>query len=111
MYEQLIHLGWKPTNSKIANEIKAMRKHEREEALLMKKRTASEAGDRSDRERMKAARSTPHVRGRKKTVTKWIELEYRGYAIAEIEVKWMDYMNDEVRIADTEEEIRKIATI
>ena len=81
MYEQLIHLGWKPTNSKIANEIKAMRKHEREEALLMKKRTASEIGDRSDRERMKATRSAPRVRGRKRNGHEWIEREYRGYAI------------------------------
>jgi hypothetical protein len=48
----------------------------------------------------------------KKTVAKWIERECRGYEIAEIEVNDMDYMDDEVRIADTEEaEIRKIATI
>ena len=47
----------------------------------------------------------------KKTVAKWIERECRGYEIAGIEVKGMDYMDDEVRIADTEEEIRKMTTI
>ena len=47
----------------------------------------------------------------KETVAKWIEREYRGYEIAGIEVKCMDYMDDEVRIADTEEKIRKMATI
>jgi hypothetical protein len=43
----------------------------------------------------------------KETVTKWGEKECRGYSIAWIEVKMMDYINDEVRIADTEEDIRK----
>ena len=47
----------------------------------------------------------------KETVAKWIEKECRGYAIAGIEVKGMDYMDDEVRIADSEEEIRKMAKI
>ena len=47
----------------------------------------------------------------KKTFIKWIECECRGYAIAGIKVKGMDYMDDEVRIADTEEEVRKMATI
>ena len=47
----------------------------------------------------------------KETVAKWIEHKCRGYAIVGIEVKGMDYMDDEVRIADTEEEIRKMATI
>ena len=47
----------------------------------------------------------------KETVAKWIERKYRRYAIVEIKVKGMDYMDDEVRIADTEEEIRKMATI
>jgi hypothetical protein len=47
----------------------------------------------------------------KKTVAKWIEQECRGYAIAGIEVKRMDNMDDEVRVADTEEEIRKMTTI
>ena len=47
----------------------------------------------------------------KETVAKWIERECRGYVIAGIEVNRMDYMDDEVRIADTEEEIRKMATI
>ena len=50
----------------------------------------------------------------KETVAKWIERECRGYEIAGIEVKgmdYMDYMDDEVCIADTEEKIRKMATI
>ena len=47
----------------------------------------------------------------KETVAKWIEWECRGYAIAGIEVKGMDYMDDKVRIADTEGEIRKMTTI
>jgi hypothetical protein len=47
----------------------------------------------------------------KKTVAKWIEQECRGYAIAGIDVKRMDCMDDEVRVADTEEEIRKMTTI
>ena len=48
-----IQLGRKPTILEIANEVKAMRKREREEALLTKNRKAAEAGDRGDRERMK----------------------------------------------------------
>ena len=47
----------------------------------------------------------------KETVAKWIERECRGYEIAGIEVKGMDYMDDEVCIADTEEKIRKMTTI
>jgi hypothetical protein len=43
----------------------------------------------------------------KEMVAKWIERECRGYEIAGIEVKGMDYMDDEVRITDTEAEIRK----
>jgi hypothetical protein len=50
---QSIQLGRKPTDLEIANEVKAMRKREREEALQTKKRKAVEAGDRGDRERMK----------------------------------------------------------
>jgi hypothetical protein len=49
-HAQSIQLGRKPTDLEIANEVKAMRKREREEALLTKKRKATEAGD---RERMK----------------------------------------------------------
>lgn len=45
------------------------------------------------------------------TVAKWIAQECRGYLIARIKVKCMDYMDDEVRIADTEEDIRKMTTI
>ena len=47
----------------------------------------------------------------KETVAKWIAHECHGYSIAGIEVKGIDYMDDEVRIADTEEDIRKMATI
>ena len=47
----------------------------------------------------------------KETVVKWIAQECRGYSIARIEVKGMDYMDDEVHIADTEGDIRKMATI
>ena len=53
MHVQSIQLGRKPTDLEIANEVKAMRKHEKEEALLTKKRKAAEAGDHGDRERMK----------------------------------------------------------
>ena len=52
-HAQSIQLGRKPTDLEIANEVKAMRKREREEALLTKKRKATEVGDRGDRERMK----------------------------------------------------------
>jgi hypothetical protein len=52
-HAQSIHLGQRPTDLEIANEVKAMRKREREEALLTKKRKATEVGDRGDRERMK----------------------------------------------------------
>jgi hypothetical protein len=52
-HAQRIKLGRKPTDLEIANEVKAMRKREREEALLTKKRKAAEDGDRGDRERMK----------------------------------------------------------
>ncbi len=52
-HAQSIQLGRKPTDVEIANEVKAMRKREREEALMTKKRKAVEAGDRGDRERMK----------------------------------------------------------
>ena len=44
-------------------------------------------------------------------VAKWIEQECRGYAIAGIEVKKIDYMDDGVCIADTKEEICKMTTI
>ena len=47
----------------------------------------------------------------KETVAKWIERECRGYVIAGIEVKGMDYMDNEVHIADMKEEIRKMVTI
>ena len=33
------------------------------------------------------------------------------YAITRIEMKGMDYMDDEVRVTDTEEEIRRMTTI
>ena len=52
-HAQSIQLGRKPTDLEIANEVKAMRKCEREEAILTKKRKATEVGDRGDRERMK----------------------------------------------------------
>ena len=52
-HAQSIQLGRKPTDLEIANEVKAMRKREREEALLTKKRKAAEVGDRGDHERMK----------------------------------------------------------
>ena len=38
----------------------------------------------------------------KETVAKWIERKCRGYVIAEIEVKGIDYIYDEVRVTDTE---------
>ena len=44
----------------------------------------------------------------KETVAKWIAQECKEYAIPRIKVKGMDYMDDEVRIADLEEKIRKI---
>jgi hypothetical protein len=47
----------------------------------------------------------------KETVAKWIERECRGYAIAGIEVKGIDHMDDEVHVADTEEEIHKMTKI
>jgi hypothetical protein len=52
-YAQSIQLGRKPTDLEIVNEVKAMRKREREEALLTKKRKAAEAADHGDCERMK----------------------------------------------------------
>ena len=52
-HAQSIQLGRKPTDLEIANEVKAMRKREREETLMTKKRKAAEVGDRGDRERMK----------------------------------------------------------
>lgn len=45
----------------------------------------------------------------KETVAKLIAQECHGYLISRIEIKNMDYMDDEVRIADTEDDIRKIA--
>ena len=52
-HAQSIQLARKPTDLEIVNEVKAMRKREREDTLLTKKRKAAEAGDRGDRERMK----------------------------------------------------------
>lgn len=48
---QSIQLGRKPTDEEIANEVKAMKKREREEALLVKKQKAAESRD-HDRGRM-----------------------------------------------------------
>ena len=47
----------------------------------------------------------------KETVAKWITQEYCGYYIVRIDVKGMDYMDDEVRIADILEDIHKMTTI
>ena len=47
----------------------------------------------------------------KEIVAKWIERKCRRYVITGIEVKGINYMNNEVRIADTKEEIRKMVTI
>lgn len=47
----------------------------------------------------------------KENVVKLIATECRGYSIAGIEVKGINYMDDEVYIADTEEDIMKIAEI
>lgn len=47
----------------------------------------------------------------KETVAKWIAKECRGYMVAEVEIKGMDYMDDEVRIAGDEATIRKMAEI
>lgn len=47
----------------------------------------------------------------KKTVAKWIAKECRGYSIAGIEIKKINYMDNEVRIADTKEDIQKITEI
>ena len=53
MHVQSIQLGRKSTDLEITNEVKAMRRREREEALLTKKQKGAEVGDRGDRERMK----------------------------------------------------------
>ena len=53
----------------------------------------------------------PHLRGRKGNGREWIERECQKYVIAGIEVKGMNYMDDEVRIADTKEEIWMMTTI
>ena len=47
----------------------------------------------------------------RKTVAKWITYKCKGYEIVEIEIKRMDYINDEVCIADSEEDIRKTVEI
>lgn len=47
----------------------------------------------------------------KETVAKWIDKECQGYAIAGIQVKGMDYMDDEVKTADTEEDIRRMTRL